>query len=258
MIKLEKGVKPAYLTDDKIQHLKKIYDETKRPVWSRKAITTPLKATCFGKCAYCEKSVNGNGSYMEVDHFRCKDLHDDLVLEWDNFIPACKQCNTKKGKTDVDAYPIVNPYEDEPNEHFIYHSLRILGVTDKGKMNVELFGYNLRDVDARKARLVIFEKIDEEIGKGLEFFDDFLLGRNHRKLLKSKNILSGVLSICQTESEYSAITSTLVLVNPYFLELMNKIKGEGLWDDDLDEYLNIALSSAFAVKQDEYALVQSF
>ncbi|RYJ16449.1 hypothetical protein C5Y41_03965 [Rahnella variigena] len=257
MIKLERGGKPDYLTDAKIQHLKNRYATTKTSVWSRKSITKPLMNTCFGKCAYCEKLVNGNGSYMEVDHYRYKDLHEDLIVEWSNLIPSCKQCNTKKGKHDVDINPIVNPYDDNPNEHFIYHCLRIIGITPKGEMSVELFGYNLRDVDARKSRLIIHEKIDEKLSDGLDLYRDYQLSGDPKKLLKSRNSLSGILSACQINSEYSAITSTLLLLNPQFIDLMNKIKNEGVWDDVMKNYFDMALSSSFPVKRDEYSLVKS-
>ncbi|EGT5655769.1 HNH endonuclease [Citrobacter braakii] len=256
MIKLNRGVPPEYLDEEKISSLTARYNETGKSVWLRKGITIPLKKTSNGKCAYCEKKVDGNGSYMEVDHYRCKDQRPDLVVQWENLVPSCKQCNTKKGKFDVDAHHIVNPYIDEPCDHFIYSSLRVVGVTDKGKETVELFGYNLKDVDSRISRMMILEKIDSELENGINYYTMYLSNGVARFLTRAKNILSGILSLCQPDSEYSAITSTLLLLNPNFIILMNHLKTYNVWDGNLDSKLTLAMENSFPVQRDEYRLVK--
>lgn len=258
MIKLVKGDIPAYLSDEKVKSLIERYVATKSSVWLRKGITVPLKSTSFGKCAYCEKKVDGNGSYMEVDHFKYKDKYSDLIVDWNNLIPSCKQCNTKKGRIDVEEQSIVNPYVDNPSQHFNYKSLRIIGITDKGRESVEIFGYNLSDVDARKARLIILEKIDDMLEKGIEYYELYINSGKAKKiyLTKAKNVIGGLLSLCQPDAEYSAITSTLLLLNPKCNQLINDIKGGEVWDLLLEDKLNVAITSSFPVIRDEYSLVK--
>ncbi|MEH8265140.1 HNH endonuclease [Aeromonas veronii] len=258
MIKLIKGDAPAYLSEEKVKELIGRYEATNKSVWLRKGITNPLKITSHGKCAYCEKRVDGNGSYMEVDHFKCKGKYSELVVDWSNLVPSCKQCNTKKGDIDVEEQQIVNPYFDNPSEHLRYQSLRIVGITEKGNETVELFGYNLSDVDARKARLIILEKIDDMLGKGIEYHELYINFEKKKKiyLTRAKNVISGLLSLCQPDAEYSAITSTLLLLNPKCSQLIENMRSEGVWDLSTEDRLKIAIESSFPVIRDEYSLVK--
>lgn len=259
MIKLSKPVSIPYLSVEKVAHLLCQYKTKGNSVWLRKGITSELKKTSFNKCAYCEKKVNGNGSYMEVDHFQCKDKYNHLVVEWDNLIPSCKQCNTKKGKVDVNSYLIINPYKDEPSKHLIYSSLRVKGCTDKGKNTVELLGFNLSDTDIRVNRLLILEKIDQLLENSLEAFCDYEASNkvNQRKILKARNIVNGLLSLCQKESEYCAINATLLLLNPNFYLIQQYLKKENCWNSEMEDYFTQAKCLSFPVQKDEYALVKA-
>ncbi|WP_272575893.1 HNH endonuclease [Providencia sp. PROV273] len=259
MIKLSKPASIPYLSAKKVAHLLHLYKTKGNSVWLRKGITNELRKTSFNKCAYCEKKVNGNGSYMEVDHFQCKSKHDSLVVDWDNLIPSCKQCNTKKGKVDINAYPIINPFKDEPSDHLMYSSLRIKGTTDKGKNTVELLGFNLRDMDVRVNRLLILEKIDQSLEDALEAFCDYKDSNNvnQRKIIKARNIVRGLLSLCQSESEYCATNATLLLLNPNFYLIQQHLKSENLWDTKIEDYFVKATCLSFPVQKDEYTLVKT-
>ena len=259
MIKLSKPACISYLSGEKIADLLHQYKTKGNSVWLRKGITKELRKTSFNKCAYCEKKVNGNGSFMEVDHFLCKIKYDSLVIEWSNLVPSCKQCNTKKGQVDVNVYPIINPYRDEPSEHLVYSSLRIKGSTDKGKNTVELFGFNLRDMDARVNRLLILEKIDQLLEDAIEAFNDYENSgkMNQRKIIKSRNIVRGLLSLCQSESEYCAINATLLLLNPNFYLIRTHLTSESFWDTEMEGLFVKAKYLSFPVKKDEYTLVKS-
>ncbi len=45
-----------------------------------------------GKCAYCEQ-ITG----LQLEHYRPKSKYYWLVYEWTNLLPACSECNSKKG-----------------------------------------------------------------------------------------------------------------------------------------------------------------
>lgn len=49
-------------------------------------------------CSYCERSLSG---YIDVEHVQPKNLHKDLELDWDNFLLACINCNSIKGKQEI-------------------------------------------------------------------------------------------------------------------------------------------------------------
>lgn len=50
-------------------------------------------------CSYCERKVVAN---LAVEHVQPKDLNPQLALVWDNFLLACTNCNSTKGKKPVE------------------------------------------------------------------------------------------------------------------------------------------------------------
>ena len=58
----------------------------------------------------------------DIEHIlpKCKDARPDLYVEWSNLTLACEVCN-RVNKRDYynPNIPLVNPYEDNPNEFFI-------------------------------------------------------------------------------------------------------------------------------------------
>lgn len=61
----------------------------------------PLEARLGPYCAYCELRIEMG---LEVDHVVPQSVDSSLVLEWSNFLPACKCCNTVKGKKEGDEF----------------------------------------------------------------------------------------------------------------------------------------------------------
>ena len=51
-----------------------------------------LKKMFRGLCVYCEERSKG-----EIEHFRPKSLHPELVYCWQNWLFACRNCNNSKG-----------------------------------------------------------------------------------------------------------------------------------------------------------------
>ena len=66
----------------------------------------PVLIEAIGKyCSYCERE--GFSSALDVEHIEDKDAHPDKEFLWDNFLLACKNCNSIKGTTEID-FPNIN------------------------------------------------------------------------------------------------------------------------------------------------------
>ncbi|WP_179874392.1 HNH endonuclease [Bacillus sp. AFS002410] len=142
MIKLEKKEKPDKLrenaeqwTKDYLAHfLKKdnIYNRIqglKIPKsiegrYGHQTIKKVLLEETEEKCAYCESKILHN-SPGDIEHIYPKRTRPDLAFEWTNLTLACSKCNTSgKGGYYDPALPLINPYVDDPLNHF--YGLRAL------------------------------------------------------------------------------------------------------------------------------------
>lgn len=71
-------------------------------------------------CPYCNrnyvdifKDENVNRSMAELDHFYSQHKYPYLALSLYNFIPSCKNCNSKFKGDNVDSSELIYPYEEE-------------------------------------------------------------------------------------------------------------------------------------------------
>jgi uncharacterized protein (TIGR02646 family) len=138
-----------------------------------------------GKCGYCECPVKDFQQGGDVEHFRPKgrvtNAKDEVILDhlgyhwlaydWQNLLISCKGCNQfakqkKYGKGD--RFPVLNNYaytpeviaqeqpllinptsnvpDDHPDKHLkIKCDGSLRGLTERGKMCIQVFGLNLRE-----------------------------------------------------------------------------------------------------------------
>jgi len=54
-----------------------------------------------GKCCYCERNLDTEGSNQQVEHYRPRKRYPTLKNEWTNLLLACGRCNQKK----LDNFP---------------------------------------------------------------------------------------------------------------------------------------------------------
>lgn len=87
--------------------------------WRHRQIVDGLVAETMGKCAYCEGYIP-DVAYPHIDHILPKSVRPDLVVEWTNLTLACPACNTSKGDYFDAEVPLVNPYIDNPDDHFTF------------------------------------------------------------------------------------------------------------------------------------------
>lgn len=135
--------------------------------YGHKNIKNSLVNMFHGKCAYCESQVR-HIDYGHIEHYRPKSKFPKLTFEWSNLLLACGVCNGKAYKGDKfpeanEGGPIINPADDDPNDHFNFcydqktNIASVYGTTRRGQTTEKLLGLN-RD-DLRKYRSSYVRKI---------------------------------------------------------------------------------------------------
>ena len=147
MIKLERCGKPKELTEALEDELTQTYKETGKSVWDKSYIKKALLQFSHNKCCYCEAIIKEESKFMEVDHFYCKSLYPDKVVEWANLLPSCKKCNGQKRNHDVGEFPIINPTVDNPQDYLYFEDYRYKSKDKNTKGQKTINVLNLNDID---------------------------------------------------------------------------------------------------------------
>lgn len=233
MIKLALPKKPAELTDAEVERLTAEFkNDSKKTVWKQDYIEEALMKMSNGKCAYSEQRIGEESAYMEIEHFRHKNLYKDDVVKWGNLLPACKKCNTSKGEWDVVSKPIVNPLVDTPKTHLFVRGFRFYDRDSKGKNAIEAVALNDR-----------LHFVNPRSKVALRIVDDIEAAFFHLKELKRKNYrhqqaqrIKSLMEECGPKYEYSAVVSTYLLYEwHYFPEMEKELRETGLWDAEFDD-----------------------
>ena len=243
MIKLTLIDRPVKLTDEVCQQLTDKYKADKSSVWNKDYIKEALLKMTKNKCAYSEAPLNENGTYMEIDHFRCKEKYPKKVVEWGNLLPACKTCNTTKGEWDVEKDgDIVNPLVDNPQDYLFVKAFRYYAKNDNKKGEDTITVLNLNNTDQfTKPRSAIYFRIIDTLRDNVEklCFDD--------TLQKQKNTLNRIKQ-CLKEAfpqyPYSAVLATSVLESEEYASMKKMLQGKSLWDNQFDDLENTLKSIA--------------
>jgi len=93
-----------------------------------------------GKCAYCESKIRHIAS-GDIEHIVPKSRVPDKAFEWENLTLACDVCNGNKGDSfNADANApendLIDPYVDDPIEHFAFFREVIVPRTDSQRAYV--------------------------------------------------------------------------------------------------------------------------
>lgn len=129
MIKLTKGSEPAILTANKLTWTTELLNliSSNKPVpktlatkYNNKEVKVALKSECYSKCMYCESKVEYI-SDLHIEHIKpkAKDKFPELTFEYENLGLACGVCNRHKSDIYDTTLPFINPYIDDPTNHFI-------------------------------------------------------------------------------------------------------------------------------------------
>lgn len=129
MIRLQKQAEPQVLAQNKaawtqqlLIHLHNNQDIPKTLVnrYNHQEVKEALRNETHGKCMYCESPVL-HVTFEHIEHIKpkAKDKYPDLTFEWTNLGLACPICNMNKGDDYPECTPFVNPYVDDPSNHFV-------------------------------------------------------------------------------------------------------------------------------------------
>lgn len=214
-----------------------------KSVWNTAYIREALLAMTHGKCAYSEVKLQGRGAYWDVEHFKCKKLYPESVVEWGNLLPACEFCNrSAKRDHDVVAVPIVHPIKDPPGEHLYVRSGRFFPKDDKGEKTIEVLKLN-DEVNLLCSRFEVCRVLADRL-RCCKVLKDKCVTSSDCGYLRDKfmALLHGGLP----EREYSATVATLLMCEQRDLvqEIELQLRAWKLWDEEMESTKAILLKNA--------------
>lgn len=245
MIKLSRPERPATLTDAIVQILTDEFKTSGIAVWRRPDILDALLSMSRGKCAYCEALIREESKYMEVDHFYCKAIYPDRVVEWENLLPSCKRCNVRKGSHDVGTVPIIDPALNEPSDHLRIINFHFRGKSPLGTETVDALHLNDPDRLVLKRYQIgsaIHTALDGILVDVKAFNSDDQTRSGPRNKLVAR--FETLISECVDTSPYSASSASALVADPIYADVIDLFRQKGLWTADLKELANMAGSIA--------------
>lgn len=115
------------------------------PLFLRKLVIRRAK----NRCEYCQLSQKGQEATFHVDHIVPIASGGETTSE--NLALACVSCSLRKGAREFVAVKdskvtirLYHPREDVWIEHFEWNGVVITGITDNGKVTVNLLNLNRR------------------------------------------------------------------------------------------------------------------
>lgn len=182
MIKIIKTAEPSILqthkaswTSDLMNYITsnaKIPDVVKNR-YNQPEIKSALESETHNKCMYCESKIS-DVTYAHIEHYKPKSKYPQETFEWNNLGLACPICNTNKNDIFDETCPIVNPYKDNPNDHFISLGTMICHKDKRGEITEKLLELNRPHLmESRMERInavrLLIDKYNEETNTSLKF-----------------------------------------------------------------------------------------
>ena len=247
MIQLTLSPEPPELTANK-KKLAEAYAASCRAgktkdVWNIAYIREALLEMTHGKCAYSEVILQGRGAYWDVEHFKCKKLYPESVVEWGNLLPSCEFCNcSAKREHDVVAVPIVNPIKDRPGEHLCVHMGRFIPKDEKGKKTIEVLKLN-DEVNLLCSRFEVCRGLADRL-QCCKVLKDKCVTSSDCGYLRNK--FMALLCAGLPNREYSATVATFLMCEQRDLvqEIEQQLRAWKLWDEEMESTKAILLKNA--------------
>lgn len=222
MIKLERPPKPAILVDkeqewlepflaavDQYGSYKKIPKEEKNKLighYRHDQIKQALFPSSFFKCAFCEGKPQENGN-IEVEHFFPKSIYPKKIFSWENLLPACRKCNDSKLVHDTGQEPIINPYDDDPDDYFQYTDILIKPINENKKAHSTIVVCSLNSARLMKPRAEILINLHTFRSNLQEALEDLDLAdtarRKQNKLRKIAEAIDIMEHLTENQKAYS-------------------------------------------------------
>jgi len=200
MIKLDKSEEPEILTNNKEDWTQRLLDyiqagddvpNTLLRKYNQPEIKKSLREECHKKCIYCESKVD-HISYEHIEHLKPKaeDKFPELTFEYENLGLACPICNNNKGKKYNEKTPFINPYEDNPEDHFFAYGAMIWAKNgdERAKLTrIEIALNRPELLETRRDRLKRIKGLIEEYYKaGSDGLREALLKEINKETAKDK------------------------------------------------------------------------
>ncbi len=237
MIKLERPERPAKLTDSEINNLTLKYKNQNIPVWNRTYIKNSLLKMSNYKCCYCETKLNEESKYLTIDHFHPKNKYPNEVISWENLLPACANCNSKKGNHDTIVTPIINPTVNNPKDYLYFYSGFYYSKNNNilGENTIDVLDLNNIDLLVLPRYKIVVSIVDE-LSRLDSYIDEYI--PNDSNVIRRNKIISSITQILKQalpDKEYSALVATTVLECPSYCKIKDKLKKYNLWSDELQK-----------------------
>jgi 5-methylcytosine-specific restriction endonuclease McrA len=234
MIKLTRPPKPAELTSQEEDRLTKEYAEEGKSVWREDYIVETLLTMSKCKCSYCERKVAKGSTTLHIDHFHPKHKYPSEVASWDNLLPACSDCNTKKSTLDTKTEPILNPARDLPRQY--------LGMKDYRLYGVDVDGIGKRTRDKLKLndpihdqRAILGQKILLQVTLFYQELQEYQQNSYLQQLTRERLSirLITIMNEGKSDKEYSAAVATVLFTNDEFTDICDFFRRFKLWSNEI-------------------------
>jgi len=244
MIKLERTYTPLVLNPIFVKTKTEEFKKFGNSVWDIPELKRALTDLGYGKCAYCECDIREESKYMEVEHFQDKHTYPDLVLKWENLLPSCKRCNGSKSSHDVVKDPIVNPFEDIPQNHLDFKLYRFRPKDKKGETTIGVVNLN----HTERAVVKRFE-VGDKLQRMIEVVKERLSNYIEKPITQRKNSLLNLfeelLKECQPHSIYSTTCATILHSDSDYNYICSELKTMNLWSTEFEEMHSTSKALAY-------------
>lgn len=206
MIRLQKGKEPEILETNGSEWTKTILEmqavgENPKPYqksrYNHEEVKQSIIEETNGKCAYCESNLL-HIAFGDIEHIKPKKERPDLWFVWSNLTLACSICNNRKRNYHDDQYPLIDPYEDEPEGRLLFFGPLVRAA--------------IGDVSAEMTQRILDLNREQLIERRTERLDHL---RAHLEVLKSapdsvKQVLrDDFLKEIGPDKEYTAMSRTV-------------------------------------------------
>lgn len=200
MISIRKGEKPAILVGNEIawrdeyltaKEAGEPMTDTVRYRYRHPEIKSALRLEAYEKCVYCESKL----PVGETDHLLPVSFRPELIVDWENLLLACKECNTNKGHYYSAEEPLVDPSREDPDEYLYFFGPAIMPRNGSAK------GY--RTISKLKlSRLDLLQRRLERVDRLRPLIQEW---RTHIEGPTKDLIRDAILKEAGDEAEYSAL-----------------------------------------------------
>lgn len=211
MIKLRKLPEPDLLKNNKAEWTTRYNDHINKgqPIsdslkykYREPQIKQRILEETHEKCAYCESKVT-HVYPGDIEHIAPRSKSPELVFKWSNLTLACLECNRRKGDYYDKDMPLINPYDDEPADHFLFAGPMIFHKpgSERGRLTRTRLAFN---------RPPLIERRQERLENVVNLMD--LWTRSSDGPAKEA-LLTELRTGAQEDKEYSYMVYTFLRLN---------------------------------------------